>query len=288
MKKRWFAAVLTVVWLAVAGVCTWAELAYYRIPASERLYSPLRDTFGPAGTVGQGLGILGTLMILLGVILYGARKRIRWLGRVGTLAGWLQFHIFLCTLGPYLVLLHTTFKFGGVVSIAFWSMTAVVLSGVFGRYVYARIPKTLQGRFLDRAELKARRDELLADIREIAGEVGGALEPALAGAGAGGRTSGRAGNALFTALRHDMVRRRETRRALDRLSGAGIPPYKVQHLKSLVRDEQKIDFQVRVLDPFQRMFRYWHAFHLPLAILMFVILGVHVTVAIMFGYTWIF
>jgi len=36
------------------------------------------------------------------------------------------------------------------------------------------------------------------------------------------------------------------------------------------------------------MFRYWHAFHLPLAILMFVILAVHIAVAILFGYTWIF
>ena len=80
-------------------------------------------------------------MMLVGVILYSARKRVSWLGGAGGLGNWLQFHIFLCTLGPLLVLLHTTFRFGGIVSIAFWSMVLVVASGVFGRYVFARIPK---------------------------------------------------------------------------------------------------------------------------------------------------
>ena len=46
---------------------------------------------------------------------------------------WLEFHIFLCTVGPLLVLYHTAFKFGGIVSVSFWSMVLVVLSGVAGK-----------------------------------------------------------------------------------------------------------------------------------------------------------
>ena len=67
--------------------------------------------------------------MLIGVGFYMARKRFRSLGRVGLLKHWLEFHIFLCSLGPVLVLYHTTFKFGGLVALSFWSMVAVFLSG---------------------------------------------------------------------------------------------------------------------------------------------------------------
>jgi hypothetical protein len=39
---------------------------------------------------------------------------------------------------------------------------------------------------------------------------------------------------------------------------------------------------------FQRLFRYWHLFHLPLALLMLAILAVHVVIAVLFGYGWPF
>ena len=55
-----------------------------------------------------------------------------------------------------------------------------------------------------------------------------------------------------------------------------------------LEEEVRIEHQLLVLDPFRRAFRYWHAFHLPLAIVMLAILIVHVGVSIAFGYTWIF
>ncbi len=47
-----------------------------------------------------------------------------------------------------LVLYHTAFKFGGIVSVSFWSMVLVVLSGVVGRFIYVQIPRTIQGQEL--------------------------------------------------------------------------------------------------------------------------------------------
>lgn len=282
MTRRAYTLALTVIWVGVASSLTALGLAYYQIPLGERVYSPLHETFGPAGLIGQGMGIVGTLMMILGVLLYVLRKRVRWLARFGALGAWLQFHIFLCTLGPFLVLLHTTFKFGGVVSIAFWSMTAVVISGVFGRYVYARIPKTIQGRFFDRSELQARRDDLLEQIRHLVG-----LDEPLAALAPIGPGTGR-GPALLRALRFDVGRRSRVKAARAELSARGVPDEAARALTSLMQEERRIEVQIGLMDPFRRMFRYWHAFHLPLAILMFVILGVHVTVAIMFGYTWIF
>ena len=109
-------------------------------PLEERFYHPDHENFKPSGLFGHGLGIVGTLLILIGVFIYIARKRYQFLSRYGRVKYWLEFHIFLCTLGPIMVLFHTAFKFGGIVSISFWSMVAVVISGVIGRYIYIQIP----------------------------------------------------------------------------------------------------------------------------------------------------
>ncbi|MEN8374337.1 MAG: hypothetical protein ABFS34_02695 [Gemmatimonadota bacterium] len=285
MRRGKLRLFLTAAWLATAVPLVVTGLAYYRLPFGDRIYSSLHETWGPAGLVGQGLGVVGSLMMIGGVILYGARKRFRWMRRLGSLAAWLDFHIFLCTLGPFLVVLHTTFKFGGIVSIALWSMVAVVLSGLFGRYVYARIPKTVEGRFLDLRALDEQRDALLAEIREATGLEPGAVRELL------GRSAARSvgfARALGAALTHDLGKRRRARRVKRLLGAHSAGERSVRLATEMVHREARLELQIGLMEPFQRLFGYWHAFHLPLAILMFAILAVHVTVAVMFGYTWIF
>lgn len=260
-------------------------LDYYLLPLDERVYSSLHSTWGPAGLIGQGLGVVGSLMILVGVVLYGARKRVGWMRRTGSLKSWLDFHIFLCTLGPFLVVLHTTLKLGGIVSIAFWSMVTVVLSGVFGRYVYARIPKTIEGRFLDLRALDKQRENLLAEIQAATGIAPGALNRLL-----GRSMEGSVGfaRALGAAATFDMGRRRRNKRMQKLLLAESLSETAARAAAQMVDREARLELQISLMDPFKRLFGYWHAFHLPLAILMFAILAVHVGVAVMFGYTWIF
>ena len=59
---------------------------------------------------GHGLGILGFILMLMTETLYSLRKRsrsVKW----GKMSIWLQFHIFTGLVGPYMVLLHTSWKF---------------------------------------------------------------------------------------------------------------------------------------------------------------------------------
>jgi hypothetical protein len=60
-----------------------------------------------------------------------------------------------------------------------------------------------------------------------------------------------------------------------------------QEIAVLAMEQDRLLRQIVLLEPFQRLFRYWHVFHLPLATVMFLILAVHVTVAILFGYAWV-
>src|SRR5512135_2149039 len=140
--------------------------SYYTTPLEQRPFHAQYESLKPTGLEGHAFGIFGSLMIMVGVAMYSSRKRLRVFGGLGRIKHWLEFHIFLCLLGPILVLYHTTFKFGGLVAVSFWSMSAVVLSGVIGRYLYVQIPKGMQGNELSVADLNAENEKLSATLSQ--------------------------------------------------------------------------------------------------------------------------
>jgi hypothetical protein len=159
MLHRIYIGLMITVTLLTLGLLIYSGYTYYNTGMEERFYHPGHLTLKPSGLWGHAFGILGSFFMLSGVLLYIARKRMRSLSRLGKVKHWLEFHIFLCTLGPILVLFHTSFKFGGVVSISFWSMVAVFLSGIIGRFIYIRIPRTIEGRELSLSEVRAMKGE---------------------------------------------------------------------------------------------------------------------------------
>jgi len=99
----------------------------------------------PAGELfGHLLGILGFILMLLTEILYSIRKRSQ-TARWGSMAAWLQFHIFTGLIGPYLVLLHSSWKFNGLAGATTLLTIIIVISGFIGRYIYTQIPRALDG-----------------------------------------------------------------------------------------------------------------------------------------------
>ncbi|HKK46587.1 MAG TPA: hypothetical protein VJ964_13765 [Balneolaceae bacterium] len=283
-KGRIFTSLIILIWLILAlSPLVWGW-SYYITPFVQRPYHPLHDLFKPTGLVGHGLGILGSLFILVGVATYSLRKRVKIFHRFSKLNYWLHFHIFLCTLGPFWVLLHTTFKFSGIVSISFWSMMLVVSSGIFGRYVYARIPKTLDGVFLDDTEIEKRQQHLIDRLGTLTGLSGEELK--LAGINLNPRKSYSIGKALVATLKFDMSQYNP--QSLDEaLNFQKLDGYQKQQARQLTKELAWTSSQRAIKEPFQKVFGYWHVFHIPLTAVMFLILIVHVIVAIMFGYTWI-
>jgi hypothetical protein len=136
---------------------------YFTTPLRARGYVPVHRLLRPSGPYGQLLGVAGSVLMLL-TILYVVRKRVKRFARVGSAKNWLEFHIFCGIFGPVLISLHTSFKFNGIVSVAYWSMVLVVLSGFVGRVLYARIPRTIRGEELSHAELVARAEELEREL----------------------------------------------------------------------------------------------------------------------------
>jgi hypothetical protein len=103
----------------------------------------------PAGELfGHGLGIFGFTLMLMTETLYSIRKRVRSV-RFGRMSRWLQFHIFTGLVGPYMVLLHTSWKFNGLAGVTTLLTVVIVISGFVGRYIYTRIPRTAEGTVIE-------------------------------------------------------------------------------------------------------------------------------------------
>ena len=97
---------------------------------------------------GHGLGILGFVLMLMTETLYSLRKRMHTV-RLGRMSLWLKFHIFTGLVGPYMVLLHTSWKFNGLAGVTTLLTVIIVISGFVGRYIYTRIPRTADGNMIE-------------------------------------------------------------------------------------------------------------------------------------------
>lgn len=278
-----FLLVITV----MAGVALAARgFGYYSTPLPQRPFREDYETMRPSGYYSHGLGIIGTLMIVIGVSTYSSRKRLRALWNLGNLSRWLEFHIFLCLLGPTLVLYHTTFKAGGIAAIALWTMLSVAASGIVGRFFYSQLPRNLQGVQMTTVEISAEIERLgLAmqsstlgiAVREMIDRTFATVKP----------PRGLIQN--MVALVRLQVVKRETKRQIARmLSRGGVSGSVMQQLKDAAHERATLLQKSLLLSRVERIFFYWHAIHLPFSIIMFLTLAAHVTVVILLGYRWIF
>lgn len=251
--------------------------SYYSLPLEERFYHAKYDWFNPAGAYGHGLGIVGTLMILAGVVLYIGCKRYHFLSRVIRLKYILEFHIFLCTLGPILILFHTSFKFGGIVSIAFWSMVAVVLSGVIGRFIYIQIPRTIEGRELSLGEVQKMKSDLTTKLRNLKIMDNSAST-----------LIQQAGDDTTFSLRKIINDFRIKNNIKRQLTSLKVAKSDRKEILAMINDEIILTRKIKRLNTMQKLFKYWHVAHMPFALIMLIIVLIHVGITIAFGYKWIF
>lgn len=283
---RIYIGFLILVVLLATSFLAYQGYSYYSLGIEQRFFHPEHQTLKPSGFLGHTLGILGSLLMLVGVSTYMLRKRISKFSRIGVLKYWLEFHIFLCTLGPILVLYHTAFKFGGIVAVSFWSMIAVVLSGVIGRYIYLQIPRTIEGREMNLNEINQIKDDLNKRITTVYNIDERTLEEIL---NAVQKRPDRLGNSIAERSMSKFNFERKTIREVKTI----LRQHKVigkgyKEVVRLIKDEINLNRKIDRLISMQNLFKYWHVAHLPFALLMLIIMLVHVAVAITFGAHWIF
>jgi hypothetical protein len=242
----------------------------------------------PESGTGYWLGIAGSVLMLL-LLLYPLRKRVPSLRAIGSVTFWFQTHMVLGVLGPVLIMWHANFRLGSInCSVALITTLVVTISGVFGRYLHRKVNLDLHGR-------KAKAQEVMADADELRGFLGSNAAVAdrmVAQLNAYVQLGTRAPKGIligflllpFVSVRGTIVRRRLVRYArqviavegrrrgrsqkVQRQQLAGASEFVSQHIAAA---QQAAAFGV-----YERMFRLWHIFHLPLFYVLVVVAIIHV------------
>ncbi len=283
--SHWKTWVTLLILVGVSALLLWRGYGYYRQHLDARAVHPDHRLLSPAGLIGHGYGMLGTLMIATN-LLYLVRRRLanRFPAWAGSMKAWLNAHVFTGLLGSVLVTFHSAFQLRtGIATLTAASLGVVVVTGLVGLYLHALIPKAGQKPLRDRLEQ---------------------LQPLMPGLV--DRVNAFVASTPVTALPHDASlvrtlftvprwiyeasrRRRGMRKAAraDRLfrvlenTDRQLARAQVQELGLLAASE--VDSQAGAA-----FMRSWRSLHRFLAILMLLSVSVHIGVAWYYGFRWIF
>jgi hypothetical protein len=228
----------------------------------------------PNSAIGYTLGTVGFLMMLSTETLYSLRKRVVGFHH-GRMSIWLQVHVFTGLVGPYLVLLHSGWRFQGLAGILTLVVAVVVVSGLIGRYIYTAVPRSLDGVEIAVVLLEERIAVIDQQLQEQGiADLGTAMLTAIETPAQGwGLVLGR-----------PWIRWRQNRqlaRQIDRLDAEG--QAKAVELKRLLMERLNLQRQMRSLDVTRRLLALWHVFHIPLSASLFALALIHIGAALYYA-----
>lgn len=152
-KELWLAMICV---LLIGGIYGLVMIWFREIPAA-------------SGFFGHMVGVVGFILMVMTELLYSMRKRSR-TARWGKMSDWLEFHIFTGLVGPFMVLLHSSWKFHGLAGAVMLMTLVVVVSGFIGRYIYTAVPRTADGVEVQTGELEAAIKEMNGEVQRMEGE----------------------------------------------------------------------------------------------------------------------
>ncbi len=259
----------------------WSFAAIFIITLIYLVVMVWSDTIPPASDLfGHGLGIVGFLLMLATEMLYSIRKRSRH-ARWGRMSTWLSIHIFTGIVGPYMVLLHTSWKFQGLAGLTLLLTALVVFSGFIGRYIYTAVPRSIEGLELEKEwlqeALSTSREELITwcnthptQAQEMAFSLGIGRDVGVPNI-----------DMLMDRFKPGWIQRIRWRIALSRLD-PGDRILLIQ-LEGLLRSQARLGRQVHSLAATRRMFSLWHLIHIPLGLTLFTAALIHIVASIYYA-----
>jgi hypothetical protein len=284
----WLTAVAVI--LVIAGY----GFNYYTLSAAQRPFSPKHYALRPSGPIGINLGLLGVFLFFL-IYLYPLRKKWGWLARQGNSRHWLDFHIVLGTAAPFVVALHSTFKFGNIAGMAFYSMLAVTLSGFVGRYLYSQIPRTLNAAELTMKELRDMENAMRQELAAQQLGLGSRMESIYALPNPNEVAEMSMIGALGRMILIDFQRPFQI--SLIRLKVHGFGSWigsffgllrtndaKLEQAIKLARHQGKLSKRILFLQRTEQVFKLWHVVHRPFSYAFAILALIHIGIVLYMGY----
>lgn len=221
-------------------------------------------------------GYVGTALMVLSMA-YLLQRRFGWFSRTATNQFWLDVHIMTGIVGPLFILLHSALRLTTWVSIPFWSMAAVVISGVIGRYLYTLVPALTSRHDLEILEHRRAITELAAD-HPAAGDYAYQIME---------REAARAERSweiglvplLVWVMTDDLRRmwaRRRDRRALKKLAPRSVARRIARRIDRVVFYERRKELAPRS----KALLRSWKRVHIPFSLVLLVTMLLHIAVAL--------
>ena len=260
---------------------------YYRLPWDARLDAPLHHRLRPWGSLGHLYGNVG-IALILGNLLYLVRRRLVGVAWLGSMRAWMDWHVFSGIVGPAFVLFHSAFTlrtWPAIVSAG--SLVIVVVTGLFGRYLYRLVPRVSDGRQEPADELAADVDHALMALRGLgAGGVAAAdlvevrVERAVERAG----TARTGFGAIAIALRA-LWRLRDLRAAARAVAlGAGATAPSARQIGRGAAQIGRLIARIDLIDTLARAAAFWRGLHRNLVVAMLLAASLHVSIAIYLGF----
>jgi hypothetical protein len=244
--------------------------------------------FEAGDDTGYWLGVAGGSMMLL-LFSYPLRKHFSFARNWGRVKWWFLVHMILGVGGPVLILLHSTFRVGSLnAAVALYSMVIVALSGVVGRFLYARVNRGLRSEQASLQDLQARAGLAQEDARSrlafapVVEDKLAAFEQNELNSEPNWATYTR--QVMWLPIQQWLTYRHcagELKRVLGRLalrdkwSGKDLSR-RTKHAKKLVDQYLNAVTRVAQYKAYERLFSLWHVAHIPFVYLLVISAVVHV------------
>lgn len=248
-------------WLALAAIAM--------ITTVYLVITLLNGVPAASGWIGHSIGIIGFLLMLLTEILYSLRKRYlraRW----GRMQHWLSFHIFTGLVGPYMVLLHSSWKFNGLAGVLMLMTVVIVASGFVGRYFYTAVPRDADGTILEVEQLNlliAQNKQQLEHLRSSHPELVRQVNELIA---------------IQSAGRFNRIAIGQQWRKLEKETpGKSRGP--LHAIREYWERQATLERQLKSMAGARRLLAIWHTLHVPLGVVVFTVAFIHIGAALYYA-----
>jgi hypothetical protein len=267
---------------------------YYLLDRAQQPFSPKQISLKPSGIIGLRLGMLGLSLFVM-VYLYPLRKYWPALGRIGKTKNWFDFHVLLGLMTPLVITFHSAFRDHGFAGMAYWTMIALVGSGIIGRYFYAQIPRNISAAEMSIKEMQDLKKSLLDELEvqkifpvsEIESLFRLPDSQAIRGMSALRAVGSMIAMDIARPFRIWALRRRGMKLGGVAAFGSGILSTGNAELEKVIRlasRQAALSKRILFLSKTHGIFHGWHVIHRPFSISVAIFVLIHIAVVTWLGY----
>jgi hypothetical protein len=214
-------------------------------------------------------------------VLYTWRKMQKGSG-MGKMRIWLQMHIIIGLIGPYLVLLHSAWRLNGLAGGVMLLMFLMVASGFLCNYIYPVLPRNIEGAELSLPEIEAQIADANAKLQTWESEhpvavamLGQQLKMLIENVPSGDTVS--VLERAFLSWRYH----RQLRQELQRLQSVGVE--QAVELEQLLDRHYRLETQIHSLATARKLLGQTRTIHTVVGVVLFALAFVHIGAALYYA-----